>query len=100
MTPKVKMTPERKERQKRFADLARDVVEELQPPTQQTDLYDTLMTGSEEQLAEVAANYGLRQEELVFACDALIALRRAWDEVLIHVWGLFAPDATKTKPGK
>jgi hypothetical protein len=63
----------RQERQAHFLNLFQDVTSEL---VEGNDEDFTTLTGKDEEaLAELADRYGLSQDELVFACDALLALR-------------------------
>jgi hypothetical protein len=63
----------RQERQAHFLNLFQDVTSELVEGNDEN--FTTLRRGDEEALAELAERYGLLQDELVFACDALLALR-------------------------
>jgi hypothetical protein len=63
----------RQERQAHFLKLFQDVTSELVEGNDKD--FKTLKGGDEKALAELAQRYELSQDELVFACDALLALR-------------------------
>ena len=67
------MIQTREERQARFLRLFQDVMSELAEGN--ADTLTILKTGTEEELGALATKYELSQDELVFACDALLALR-------------------------
>jgi hypothetical protein len=63
----------RQERQAHFLNLFQDVTSELVEGNDED--FETLKGGDEGALAELAERYELSRDELVFACDALLALR-------------------------
>jgi hypothetical protein len=69
----VEFSHTREERQARFLKLFQDVMSGLVEGNDKD--FKTLRGKDEGALADLAGRYGLSQDELVFACDALIALR-------------------------
>ena len=69
----VEFSHTRQERQARFLKLFQDVMSGLVGGEEED--FKTLRGKDEGALAELAGRYELSQDELVFACDALLALR-------------------------
>jgi hypothetical protein len=80
-----KMTQERKVRQTHFLRLFQDVTSELVEGNDEK--FKVLREGDEEALGALAAEYELAQDELVFACDALLALRMAAERLTSTMGG-------------
>lgn len=64
---------EREQRQARLMSLLQDTVSEMSRGI--STKFDILMKGNEDALGQLATEYELEPEELVFASDALLAVK-------------------------